>query len=404
MKKIILSLSAISLVSCQSESKKTTVSEAPKVLLTSADVKLDPVQGFNFKWGGFSGLSFIKQEKNGDIFFWTLTDRGPNGPKFKRNKKVLRGFFSPNFTPSFIQLKFIKAENKVVIVKTIQFRNVDNKPMSGLPPKASIAKVESPIDLVGTSLESDNNGIDSESVTVDDKKHFWVGEEYFPSILEFDEKGKLLSRIFPAVKPGVALKKNEIPNAYSHREFNRGFEALGYKNGKIIFMAQSPLKVPEALKDKEFSIIRIGVFNTKTRMYEGEYLYPLTHKNVDKIGDLTMINDNEFYVIEQSSDTGPDSVHLIYKVDLNKATNLVKTLLLERDPETYSQKELLAKVTPATKILAVNLVKTGYSEFEKVEGLTIINDTTLAVINDNDFGVDNNKIIDRKTVLGIVAQ
>lgn len=404
MKKCILCLAALSLTSaCQSQSKKLTLPEAPKVMLTTADVQLTPVEGFNFKWGGFSGLSFIKEEKNGDMLFWTLTDRGPNGTEFKRDKKVMRGFFSPNFTPSFIQLKYVKAENKVVIVKTIPFHNSDNKPMSGLPPKESISKVESPTDLTGTSLEQDNSGVDSESMTVDDKNHFWVGEEYFPSILEFNNKGKLLARILPASQPGAALKKNEIPNAYTHRGFNRGFEAIGYKNSKIFFMSQSPLKVPDAHKDKEFSVIRIGVFNTKTRIYEAEYLYPLTHKKVEKIGDLTMINDNEFYVIEQNGDVGSDSVHLIYKVDLSQATNLVKSPL-EHNPEAYAQKDLLAKVTPAAKTLAVNLVKAGYSEFEKMEGLTIINDTTLAIINDNDFGVENNKIIDRKAVLGILAQ
>jgi hypothetical protein len=404
MKNFILSLTVISLLACQSESKKPTQPEAPQVKLTTVEVKLDPVEGFNFKWGGFSGLSFIKKEKNGDLLFWTLTDRGPNGPEFKRDKKVMRGFFSPNFNPSFIQIKYVKADNKVVIVKTIPFHNTDNKPMTGLPPTESISKVESATDLVGTSLESsDNNGVDSESMTVDDKNHFWIGEEYFPSILEFDAKGKLLSRLFPASKPGVALNKNELPNAYAHRGLNRGFEALGYKNAKIFFMAQSPLKVSDAYKDKEFSVIRIGVFNTKTRMYEGEYIYPLTHKKVDKIGDLVMINENEFYVIEQNGDTGPNSTHLIYKVDLSKATNLVKSPL-ERDPETYNSKDLLAKVIPVTKTLAVNLVTAGYSDFEKIEGLTIIDNTTLAVINDNDFGVDNDKITDRKTVLGIIAQ
>ena len=402
MKKCILSLAAISLLACQSQSKKLTLPEAPEVKLTKAEVQLTPVEGFNFKWGGFSGLSFIKEEKNGDLLFWTLTDRGPNGTEFKRDKKVMRGFFSPNFTPSFIQLKFVKAENKVVIVKTIPFHNSDNKPMTGLPPKESISKVESPTDLIGTSLEQDNNGVDSESMTVDEKNHFWVGEEYFPSILEFDAKGKLATRIFPAAKPNEALKKNEIPNAFTHRGFNRGFEAIGYKNGKIFFMSQSPLKVPDAHKDKEFSVIRIGVFNTKTRMYEAEYLYPLTHKKVDKIGDLTMISDTEFYVIEQNGDVGVDSIHLVYKVDLSKATNLVKSPL-EQNPETYSQKDLLAKVTPVAKTLAVNLVKAGYNEFEKMEGLTIINDKTLAIINDNDFGVEDNKIIDRKAVLGLIS-
>lgn len=385
---------------CQSESKKINTPEASTAKLTKAEVVLDPVEGSNFKWGGFSGLSFIKKEENGDLLFWTITDRGPNGPEFERDHKVIRSFFSPKFAPSFLQLKYIKADNKVVILKTIPFHNSDNKPMTGLPPKDSLAKVEAASDLAGTNLYSDNNGVDPESVSVDEKHHFWVGEEYFPSILEFDEKGKLLARISPA-KPGAQLKKNELPNAFAYRGLNRGFEALGYKNGKIFFMAQSPLKVADAHKKKSFSVIRIGVFNTKTRIYEAEYLYPLTQKKVDKIGDLSVISDTEFYVIEQNGKVGPDSTHLIYKVDLSKATNLV-TSPLKNNPETYSEKDLLAQVTTATKTLAVNLVTAGYSEFEKVEGLTIIDDKTLAVVNDNDFGVDNDKIIERKTVLGIL--
>lgn len=392
-------------LACQaSPTKSTKPSTSP---ITQIEVTLETIKDFNFKWGGFSGLNFIKKETNGDLLFWTLTDRGPNGAEFKRDKKRYRPFISPNFTPSFVQLKFIKAENKVVVVKTIPFKDLQNKPMTGLPPKDSFAKMEFATQTDGTDIETDNNGVDSESMTIDSKKHFWVGEEYLPSILEFNENGKLLARISPAAKAKVALKKNEIPHAFNTRKFNRGFEAIGYKNDKIFFMAQSPLGVDEAHKDKEFSVIRIGVFNTKTRMYEGEYLYPLTQKKVDKIGDLVMIDESHFYVIEQNGDIGKDSVHLIYKVDLSKATNLVKAPL-ERDPETYSSEELLAKVTPAKKDLAVDLVLGGYSEYEKIEGLTIVDDKTLAIVNDNDFGVSTDstgklEIIYRKTSLGLIA-
>ena len=44
-------------------------------------------------------------------------------------------------------------------------------------------------------------------------------------------------------------------------------------------------------------------------------------------------------------------------------------------------------ITPITKYLHVDLVTAGYNTTEKVEGLTIIDCNTLAVINDNDFTV-----------------
>lgn len=394
-------------LACQAAPTSPPVTTPTAPPITHIEVTLKTIEDFNFKWGGFSGLNFIKKEANGDLLFWTLTDRGPNGAEFKKNKKRHRPFISPNFTPSFVQLKFIKAENKVIVVKTIPFKDLQNKPMTGLPPKDSLAKMEQATNTEGTNIETDNNGVDSESMTIDNNKHFWVGDEYLPSILEFNEKGKLLARIIPAADAKAMLKKNEIPHAFSFRKFNRGFEAIGHKNDKIFFMSQSPLGVNEANKDKEFSVIRIGVFNTKTRMYEGEYLYPLTRKKVDKIGDLVMIDERHFYVIEQNGDTGNDSVHVVYKVDLTKATNLVKSPLA-RDPETYPAKDLLSKVQPVQKTLAADLVLGGYDEFEKIEGLTIIDDKTLAIINDNDFGVSTNsagklEIIDRKTSLGIIA-
>ena len=405
MKKLILL--SLSILGCHSTPAKLSQSNQSPLPVIQTEVTLETVEGFNFKWGGFSGLYLIQQEPNGDLLFWTLTDRGPNGAEFKRDKKRFRAFLSPNFTPSFVQLKFIKAENKVVVVKTIPFKNLANKPMTGLPPKEAVAKTEFATNDEGTEIESDNNGVDSESMTIDGQKHFWVGDEYLPSLLEFNESGRLQARISPAKEAGPVLKKNEIPSAYNFRHFNRGFEAIGYKNNKIFFMSQSPLRVKDAIKDKNFSVIRIGVFNTKTRIYEAEYLYPLTLKNVDKIGDLVMIDDNQFYVIEQNGDVGPDSVHHIYKVNLSSATNLVKTPL-PRDPETYEKSELNSLVKTAEKTLAADLVKRGYSDYEKIEGLTIINDKTLAIINDNDFGVfttstGKTEVIYRKTVLGFIT-
>ncbi|MES2803507.1 MAG: esterase-like activity of phytase family protein [Bdellovibrionota bacterium] len=405
----ILTVLPFFVLACQATPTSTpnTATKIATATITQIDVTLETVDGFSFKWGGFSGLNFIKKETNGDLLFWTLTDRGPNGAEFKRDKKVHRPFLSPNFTPSFVLLKFSKAENKVSVVKTIPFKDQKDNLMTGLPPKESLAKVEQPTHMDGSNIDSDNNGVDSEALAIDSKKHFWVGDEYLPSLLEFDENGKLLARILPSANAKAALRKNEIPNAFSFRKFNRGFEALGYKNGKIFFMSQSPLGVAEAHKDKEFSVIRIGVFNTKTRIYEAEYIYPLTQKKVDKIGDLVMIDDTHFYVIEQNGDVGQESVHLIYKVDLTSATNLVK-IPLARDPETYASAELLAQVKPVQKTLMVDLVQGGYSEYEKIEGLAMIDDETLAIVNDNDFGISTNssgqlEIIERKTSLGFIA-
>ncbi len=46
-------------------------------------------------------------------------------------------------------------------------------------------------------------------------------------------------------------------------------------------------------------------------------------------------------------------------------------------------------IHPIEKILHVDLNEAGYNQVQKVEGLTLIDPQTLAVLNDNDFGVAN---------------
>ena len=44
-------------------------------------------------------------------------------------------------------------------------------------------------------------------------------------------------------------------------------------------------------------------------------------------------------------------------------------------------------VQPVAKTLHVDLAAAGYAGVQKVEGLTLLDDGRLAVVNDNDFGV-----------------
>ncbi len=352
----------------------------------------------DLNWGGFSGLQFIEQESTGDILFWTITDRGPNGFETKKNGRLYRPFMMPSFYPSIVKIRANKAEKSIEVVESIPLKNSTGEFLTGFPPKDSDGEntnFEIAVDVNANLLSTQGLGIDSESLAVDGQKNFWVGEEYFPSILEFDPQGTLLAQIKPAQKSGLRLKKNELPYEYRFRKLNRGFEALSYFKDRIYFMTQSPLEV-----ETKPRFIRIGVFNIKTRFYEAEYLYPLDGETADKIGDMQMLNDKQFLVIQQNGEVGPNSTHLVYKVDLSNATNILK-LKLSTAPELASRRGFPRGFKFTTKTLAIDLVKAGYADYEKVEGLSIIDDQTIAVINDNDFGVDGGRIILRPTALGV---
>ncbi len=317
--KWILILLIVASCSSGSKNKKTIMAELPGLMANS-------------------GL-YLEDENDDEFIFWSHTDRGPNGTEYKAGLDILRPFFEPDFHPYWIKFSF---NLKTKQVKTLKKISID---VSGLPNQPGD---EMPVDLKGTILKRDPNGVDPESICFEGD-YVWMGEEYRPSILKLDLRGKVLKRY----TPGKAL-----PPILSRRKLNRGFEGLTCFNSKIYAILQSPL--PD---DK--NMIRIVEFDPSTETVTREYLYPLDSMNADKIGDMAVTSDGTFYVIEQNSETGPKSFHKIFSFKLSGAYELEKTL-------------------------EVDLVKEGFSFADKVEGLVVTSDYFI-VVNDNDFGIENNK-------------
>ena len=120
------------------------------------------------------------------------------------------------------------------------------------------------------------------------------------------------------------------------------------------------------------------------------YGYPIDSaaysQNSDaKIGDIVALDDQHILLIEQGSDKNDGMRNLIYKVDpVRRATCQVSTSrasirsLMMRKPAQRG-------ITLAQKTQVVDL-RAGWQQ-EKAEGLALIDSKTLAVANDNDFGV-----------------
>ena len=90
---------------------------------------------------------------------------------------------------------------------------------------------------------------------------------------------------------------------------------------------------------------------------------------------------------EQGSDKDGKLRNLIYKVDLRKASDLTAFDKPGAYPEFDDQQALAQRgIALADKTLVVDLRQLGWQQ-EKAEGLALIDHNTLAVANDNDFGV-----------------
>jgi hypothetical protein len=121
-----------------------------------------------------------------------------------------------------------------------------------LEPNANRLGDEIPTNTKNEIIAMDLMGIDPEALCVDDKGNYWMGEEYRPSILKFNQEGQLLRRYVPvgSLTPaeiqridrdyGQDLVLQVLPAIYSQRKMNQGFEGIACTGEKIIALMQGP--------------------------------------------------------------------------------------------------------------------------------------------------------------------
>jgi 3-phytase len=306
-----------------------TMANAPSIGKTMSDQEI--------KLGGLSGLQFI-EEKNGDLYFYAITDRGPTSSSSNND----RTFLLQDFAPTIVTLKADSKTGTLEVVKSLPLKKRDGKPLSGFP---NVRDEENSLDVFGFMNSIDELGMDTESLAINPEGGWWVGEEYAPSLVFFDQLGKLQRRLTP---------DNELPRLYKSRRPNRGFEAIALNGNKLYGFLQSPLKKEETSS----LIVEVDLLDSKT---SAEYFYQFEKGN-DKIGDAEHVKDNKFLVIEQN---GNDQKEL-YLIELGLTDQPVK------------------------KTLVLDLATTPFNGAEKIEGLALIGLNRVALVYDNDFQINGN--------------
>ncbi|MDX1912878.1 MAG: esterase-like activity of phytase family protein, partial [Saprospiraceae bacterium] len=247
-------------------------------------------------------------------------------------------------------------------------------------------------DTSGAVLENDIWGLDSEGIAQDNEGNYWICDEYGTSVWQLDEQFKVKKRFTPFATQAEDIS---IDSTYGKRRPNRGFEGVAYTpNGKIYAILQSPSSNPNLTVGNATRLHRIleidpasGTF--KTFVYEHDPVLGEIRSRDWKIGDLTAINNEEFLVLEHAERNGWNAKN-IYKFSLAGATPVTTDnfngLTLEQLDNAVNA--AAAGVQVVQKELFLDLLELGWErQHDKPEGLAIVNDSTLAVINDNDFGI-----------------
>jgi hypothetical protein len=329
--------------------------------------------------------------------YWMVTDRGPNG-QVRAGGKNRRTFPIPSYSPLILRVRVDGVT--VEILESIPIVGQSGRPVTGLP-NSEVQEVPYTFDAQ-TQLPYNPSGLDVEGLVRTPSGEFWAVEEYAPSLVRIDAAGKVLRRFVPE---GLEIAGADypvtrgLPGILKTRSPNRGFEGLTLSlDGSTLYLAiQSPLANPNPKTGNTSRNVRILAFDIASERVTAEYVYrfePIADFDPTvkpapeemKLSGLAPAGPKTLLVLERT-----DRVAKLYLADLRDATNILGSRW--DDPGTNPSLEAVGnpaddRITVLGKSLVVDL--STVSEMpDKVEGVAIVDRSTVAVANDNDFDIGN---------------
>jgi hypothetical protein len=326
---------------------------------------------------------------------WMVTDRGPRGRD--DNGKDRQAFAVPEYTPMILHVRI--GESGVDLLETIPVVGQSGQPVTGLPNLEG--RDERPVDFrAKAKLPYNPSGLDPEGLVRTPDGDFWIAEEYGPSLVHLSAGGTVLKRFVPE---GVALDGADYPVAMAlpavlgKRSEDQGFEALtASPDGGTLYLAmQGPLSNPTNSTSERSRHARVLVFDVASEQVTAEYVYRFESirlfdpsKKADpedmKLSAIALCAGGQLLVLERT----PNAARL-YLADRSAATNILGTRWddLATRPSLEASDSLAAiAVLPLAKTLALDLTALPGVP-DKLEGIAIVDPTTIVVANDNDFDV-----------------
>lgn len=372
-------------------------------------------QGINFREAGFSGLCAIPNTNGKE--FWTVSDRGVNIDAANANSTAANAPCAPTYDkiyafPSYVpKIHRIRVNgDSIQILQTITIKRPGGTGASGIINPTGYGSTASEVASTDTVLNCANFntkvaakdiwGIDSEGILVDKDGNFWICEEGGPTIWKLNSNGVVQKRYSPyANLAGAQAQDVLIDTIFKYRKNNRGFEGIAMTpNGKVYAIIQSPLLNPTKSVGegtRVHRILEIDPTNDSYKMYAylNDSIVGASGANQIrlrdwKIGDMVAINNTEFLVIEAAI-RGTSDIRRVYKINIANATPVTSGLYSGVSLEALVGATGLTNngIVPVTKTLVMDLLANGWPvALDKAEGLTIIDDSTIAIANDNDYG------------------
>ena len=309
-----------------------------------------------------------------DSCFYLLADRGPNVDGTTPESKV---FPILDYAPTIGKFRLVG--DSLFLIRSIVLKDEMRNNLTGLPNSEGDGVTgEVAYNINGDVIKNHTLGLDTEGLAIAPDGTFWVSDEYAPFVLQFSSNGVLLQKFSPS---------NGLPDYYAKRRPNRGMEGLTIsKDGtKLYGIMQSPLYYPsKETKDNSVNvrILEIELASKSTR----EFIYQIeSPKNI--VSEISYVNDSTLLVLERDSKFPKDGKGFkkVYSISINGAADVSNCEMELLTNEELANQNLI----PVQKSLLVDLLVAipGYRH-DKPEGITLIGDSILCVVNDDDFGIN----------------
>jgi hypothetical protein len=358
-----------------------------------------PAVAQNIQLGGLSGLVAL------DAFgteFVAVTDSGPTAD-LRTADGSLMVMPLPAFTPSIVKLRLegnqLKVSERISLRLQEGYTNprTGNGFVTGLPSSPSEPAAFDPTGR--NSWGTDPNGVDPEGIAIDPRDgSYWIADENGPSILHVAADGTIVQRLIPAGRwldaPGQGVAAI-LPGELARNKALRGFEGIAVSpdGSRLFAIMQSPLSLPSEEAGEGSRNVRLltldltgpeptvdGMFVYQTQPYDTAIALSQDHVQVS---DLTAVSADRLVVVEHDNLEG-GHYKMAYLVELAPASNI---LGWEGSSNGFVETGDIGSVgvVPVEKTPLANLGQLGWQR-DAVEGITMVDDSTLAVISDNNFG------------------
>jgi hypothetical protein len=196
--------------------------------------------------------------------------------------------------------------------------------------------------------------------------------------------------------------KGTLPAILAKRQGNRGIEGIAISPDErfLYLIMQNPLANPDSTAFAQARNVRLFKIERASMQVVGEYVYTLddpqtfrrdpSKKQSDpRISELMAVDTDQLIVDERTEQTTK-----LYEIDLSGATNIAGSRWDAVTTQPTLEQTDLAKTEIAPVKKALRLDTADHSEIVgKTEGMALLGDGALALINDDDFGITGGRTV-----------